>query len=287
MNQNQQNPKPKKPKPKRDNPSQVNPERPKPSTKKATSPKTNKPEPVEPVLESLEVIEVDLPQPPSQPIPKIQSQMIPFLPKPKFDIKTILILIMAVVILAMSLFNGCNGTKEPGKTIKIAGKSYEIIKHEIDTVFTEHPKTVTKAGKDIYHDTTIYVEIPQAIDTSAILKDYYAKKVKKDSLELPDSLGYVKVTDTIFKNDILARKWEAVVRKMTITDRMIVKEPNKNQLYIGMTAGFDRVKLINYVGPTMILKTKKDRLYSAGFGYSHDGRVSVQGGVYWKIKLKK
>lgn len=230
----------------------------------------------------------DDPSPVQEPIQKTStSPVIPFIPKPKFDIKTWLIIALGLIVLLMGLLNGCNDKPEPGKTVKIDGKKYDVIQHDIDTFIEEKTVTVTKKGKDIYHDTTIYVEVPQAVDTGAILRDYYAKKVKKDSLALPDSSGYVKVTDTLFKNDILTRNWEAVVLKKTIVEKMILREQARNQIYLGMTAGFNKTNLINYVGPTILLKTKKDRLYSAGFGYTGSGAVSLQGGVYWKIKLKK
>lgn len=260
-------------------------------------------EPVQPVIpvEPIQVVEEPAqsfePQPVEEPkeieLPAIAQEVQKNIEKgkviyKKFDIKTIAIVFLLAIILIMSMFNGCGSSnKDKGDIIKIDGKKYEVIKHEIDTFNQEVVKTVTKPGKDIYHDTTIYVPVPQEVDTEKILKDYYAKKVKKDTLYLPDSLGLVSVTDTLYKNDILARTWNASVIKQLVVDRMIVKEQAKNQIYIGMVLGVDRIKILDYVGPSIIVKTKKDRLYSAGFGYSHDGAVSVQGGVYWKIRLKK
>jgi hypothetical protein len=309
MNKDQQDPqKPKRIKSQKTKSNQSGQENPKPATKTAPKPKTEPVHVAEPIVEpNIEQSEkiadpiepVNLVEKPVFPSPgfesiyddpsiqKMPNLMIPFLPKPKIDIKTLLILGLSVALILMSLLNGCHDKKETGKIIKVCGKSYEVIKHDIDTIITEHETTVTKPGKDIYHDTTIYVPVPQFVDTSAILRDYYSKKVKKDSLTLPDSLGYVKVTDTLFQNDILARKWEAMVRKTTISEKLIVKDLPKNQVYVGLTTGFNKVNLVNYAGPTFLLKTKKDKLYSLGFGYSTAGSVSLQGGVYWKIKLKK
>jgi hypothetical protein len=45
--------------------------------------------------------------------------------------------------------------------------------------------------------------------------------------------------------------------------------------------------LVNFVGPTFLFKSKKDKVYSLGIGYSLQKQLSVQGGLYWKIGKKK
>lgn len=81
--------------------------------------------------------------------------------------------------------------------------------------------------------------------------------------------------------------WDAQVNKTTIKEQIIVKELPKNQVYIGLVGGFDKVNIVNFAGPSLILKTKTDKMYSIGVGYSGNKAVSIQGGIYWKIKLTK
>jgi hypothetical protein len=202
------------------------------------------------------------------------------------DFKTLLILALVVVVVLMKMFSG--KPTEKNDIIKIDGRKYEVLKREIDTEYVEHIKTVTKPGKDIVHDTTIYVPIPtyEPIDTEAILRNYYAKNIFKDTLKLDDSLGYISVTDTISQNKIFSRKWDSKIFERKITDKLIVKD-YRTQLYFGGIMGFDKVNVVNFAGPSMLLKTKKDNIYSLGIGYSNAKTVSVQGGIYWKIKLKK
>ena len=59
-----------------------------------------------------------------------------------------------------------------------------VITH-IDTVVQVKDTTIYKKGKDIRHDSIIYVEVPvdRKIDTAAILKDYFAKVVYRDTLK--------------------------------------------------------------------------------------------------------
>ena len=35
------------------------------------------------------------------------------------------------------------------------------------------------------------------------------------------------------------------------------------------------------------IKTKTDKIYNLGVGINNNKGISVQGGMYWKIKLKK
>jgi hypothetical protein len=184
-----------------------------------------------------------------------------------------------------------------GRTIRIDGKKYEVIKHEIDTVDIVKTKVVTKKGEDIYHETIVEKEviIPTIVDTAALLKDYYSKVLYKDVLVLPDSLGTVAVTDTISQNKILGRTFNASVKQRTIKETTIVKEPARNQVYYGLTGGFNKADVVSSIGAGLILKTKKDKIYQFTLGVDNrivDGTTGgispfIGFGTYWKIKVKK
>jgi hypothetical protein len=185
----------------------------------------------------------------------------------------------------------------PGKKVFIAGKAYEVIKHEIDTVDIVKTKIVTKKGEDIYHETIVEKEviIPTIIDTVALLKDYYSKVLYKDTLILPDSLGTVSVIDTISQNKILGRTFNANVKQRTIKETMIVKELPKTKVFYGLEGGFNKADFVSSVGAGVLINTKKDKIYQLGVGVNNqtidgtNGSFSpyIRGGVYWKIKFKK
>jgi hypothetical protein len=204
----------------------------------------------------------------------------------KLDLKTILIICLILVILLMRSCSG-GGDVDKNQTVKVNGKNYVLIKREVDTIYKEITQTVYRDGKTIYRDIPIYVNVPSDVDTNEILKDYYAKYTFKDTLKLTDSLGYIAITDTIFKNRILNRVWDSHVNKITIKETLYLKDPPKIQVFAGGVIGFDKVNIINFVGPSLLLKDKKDRMYSLGIGYSNAKTVSIQGGMYWKISLKK
>ena len=205
--------------------------------------------------------------------------------------------IALVLLIAIVVFQQCGGNKKgTGEIVKVDGKKYELIKHEIDTVEVVKTKVVTKKGEDIYHETIKEVIIPTIIDTQALLQDYFAKNIYKDTLQLPDSLGIVSLIDTITQNKILGRTFNASVKQRVIKETTIVKELPKTQVYYGFTGGFNKVDVVSSIGAGALIKTKKDKIYQLGIGVVNkvgsdgtNGALSpfINGGVYWKIKFKK
>ena len=210
------------------------------------------------------------------------------------NIKNIAIAVLVAIVL-LELWNP--GGVMPGKTIRIDGKKYEVIKHEIDTIDIVKTKVVTKKGQDIYHETIVEkeIKIPAVIDTMALLKDYYSKVLYKDVLVLPDSLGTVAVTDTISQNKILGRTFNASVKQRTIKETTIVKELPKTKVFYGFEGGFNKKDVVSHIGTGIIINTKSDKIYNLGIGVANrviDGTNGgltpyINAGVYWKIKLRK
>jgi len=205
------------------------------------------------------------------------------------------IAIVALILFVLLQWFNPGGVMPGGKTIRIEGKKYEVIKHDIDTFEVVKTKVVTKKGEDIYHETIKEVVIPTIIDTQALLKDFFAKNIYKDTLQLPDSLGTIAMIDTITQNKILGRTFNASVKQREIKETLIVKELPKTQVYYGLTGGFNKEDVISNVGAGLIIKTKKDKIYNLGIGVANrvtdgtNGTLSpyIGAGVYWKIKLKK
>lgn len=203
----------------------------------------------------------------------------------KLDLKTLLILGLIIVILFMRMCDG-DSTETNNKIINVGGKKYEVIKHTTDTIIVPVKQTVYKEGKTIYVEKPIYVNVPPKVDTSLILKDYFAKYTYKDTLKLKDSLGYITVTDTITKNRILNRTFNANVNKFIVKDSIFIKDLPRNEFFLGGTAGFDRANIVNFFGPNLVFKNKEDKMFSLGIGYGLNKQISVLGGMYWNISKK-
>jgi hypothetical protein len=214
----------------------------------------------------------------------------------KIDVKTIVLIILACIV-AYYYFND-NGGETPGDIVSVNGKKYELLSHKVDTFVVDHYKTKIVKGDDIYHETVVEknVEVPvlTKVDTLTILRDFYKKVVYKDSLKLDNDLGMISITDTIYKNKILGRKWNAYLKERTVKETTIVKELPKNQVYWGFNGGFNKEDVVSNVSAGLILKTKKDKLVQLNVGIANSNTPTgnkmspyVGVGMYWKIKLKK
>ena len=194
------------------------------------------------------------------------------------NIKNIALLLLIIVVVLQQC--GENKTKT-GEIVKVDGKKYELLKHEIDTIEVVKTKVVTKKGEDIYHETIVEkeVRVPVNVDTNAILKEYYTKVLYKDVLVLPDSLGTVAVTDTISQNKILGRTFNANVKQRTIKETTIVKELPKNKLFYGIEGGFNKADVVSHIGMGILLNTKKDKIYNLGIGVANRVVDGTNGGL--------
>jgi hypothetical protein len=178
---------------------------------------------------------------------------------------------------------------------------------------TSSPHTCeTKTTRDtvwVHKDSTIYSK-PQVIKTVTVpidrwSKEYlpdtnYAKLVKQyqdivvtylssnllqDSIKI-DSIGYIKIIDTISQNIIKGRstsyKFKYPIIKETIT---ILPEPKK-QVYVGVGLAGNRYNFIDEVSLGLLYKDRRDRIFGASIMASPSG---IEYGVqsFWKIKLKK
>jgi hypothetical protein len=199
--------------------------------------------------------------------------------------------ILIIGLVAFIVFKQCSSEDKSIETIKIDGKKYELLKQKIDTIFIDRTKVKYVKGNDIYHETIVEkekrIEVPVYTkgDTVRIVQSYNQKVLYKDKLVLDNDLGMIELTDTLYQNKILGRKWNAMIKERTITDTKIVKELPKNQVYVGVTGIVGNSSAL--IGPQLTLKTKKDNLYGANLLIDGNGNKYFGVSVGWKIKLKK
>ena len=118
-----------------------------------------------------------------------------------------------------------------------------------------------------------------------IVKLHLAKNIQKDSVQI-DSIGFVKVTDTVQNNIVQNRKWEYNI-KYPIIKETIIEPPKKiNQLYIGGGLQGNQYNIINSINGGILYKNKKDQLYGLSIGVNTNGQVVYGLSSYWKIKFK-
>jgi len=161
-----------------------------------------------------------------------------------------------------------------------------------DVVTVTKTDTVWVKGKDsIVYKPGIIKIIPgdtvyKDVDTVAILKDYFSKVVYNDTIKI-DTFGYVLVKDTITQNRVSNRtsvlNYKFPVVTNTITNTITL--PPKTQLYVGFDIVGASTQPINYFGPSVLLKTKKDQMYTGGVGVTPGG-WGGKFGMLWKVKIK-
>ena len=221
----------------------------------------------------------------------------------KFDLKTIMIMILCVVL----LFRSCGGGEEEEKEIiNVDGKDYELLEQKTDTIYVEKEVKVTKyVPKYITKEVIKEVQIPANVDSLAIIKDYFSKVTVTDTLnldydfpkEVTDSLGnkpastlgYGILTDIISQNRIESREIDWFFKIPTVYNTTIVKELPKLEFYYGFGLGMDQTNgLGNFTG-NLLVKTKKMNIYGLNIGMSNQlGQYKpfVGGSMYWKIGKK-
>jgi hypothetical protein len=190
----------------------------------------------------------------------------------KIGIPTLIIGVLFTVVNIMRMCEGPATTLEKPTVVTKTDTTY-IHKIIHDTIYTP----------PITHYIYVPQQVPAKVDTQAILKDYFTKKVYEDTIKI-DSIGYVVVKDTLFKNQILTRETKGTYSYPVITKTTTITLPPvyRNQLYVGLQLNGPVVGL----GPQLILKTKGDKLFQLGASLSPSG-INYNLGLGWKIKLRK
>ena len=203
-----------------------------------------------------------------------------------FDIKTILIILLSLIIAFLTLFK-----KAPDQII-VSPKDKIIVKTKTDTVYKTKTITKTIKGNDIYHEKIVEVkkEIPIYIDTNKVITSFYDVNLYKDTINFDDNNSIVLI-DEISQNKIKNRTWTTHFTDKIVTNTVTIREPNRNQLYFGVMSGIERKTTyqIPFVSVGLVLKTKKDKMVNLNVGVSNNNTNLVpfiSAGLFWKIKLK-
>jgi hypothetical protein len=135
---------------------------------------------------------------------------------------------------------------------------------EIDTIYKYDTFKITKKGKDIPYKVldTAYL-IDEVHDTTFILKDYAEVKAYSDTI-FKDSNRFV-INDTISRNKIQSRGFEALLAEKTIIRNNYIFTKEKGALYIGGFTSYDRRDGKLGLGLGLNYKTPKKDIFSLGY----------------------
>lgn len=164
--------------------------------------------------------------------------------------------------------------------------SKETVYSKTDTIYKVTNDTITRNVRVV---SVKYIPVKDTMFTSVDTcnKEYNRQTVYRDTITL-DSIGDIKIVDTVFQNRLGIRtifkdyKIPLVTKTITIIE---AQQPNR-QLYIGGNLFGDK-RSLQMITPGVMYKDRKDRVYQANVGVNFDGTLTYGLGTYWKINFKK
>jgi hypothetical protein len=194
------------------------------------------------------------------------------------------ILAAIIVILLMVLSfekSGCNSPQIKADTVTLHDTTWQI-----------HDSLIIKKLKikEVIHDTvspeyiadTNYPKLKAQYD--ALVVSYLAKNIYADTVKL-DTLGYVAVADTVYKNEIHNRSYRYSYKIPTVTVTNIITKyaPAKGALFMGggITGNKNGVELLQ---GGFLYKSKKEKVFGLNLGINGNNQIVYGVQSYWKIK---
>ena len=193
------------------------------------------------------------------------------------DIRNLIILVLIVVILLLRQCSGDGGNITPSEPTIVTK-----VETKYDTITIDKKVYVPKwKTKIVTQVDSILVNTP--IDTLEVLKDYYAKNVFVDKIKL-DSLGFVTITDTIWKNTLFNRlvESELIIPTTTVTQTEYI---NPREFYVGFGLN-GTTKQFNYVGGSILYRTRKKQAFGLGIGLNDQFQPIISTQFLWKLGKK-
>ena len=193
------------------------------------------------------------------------------------DIRNLIILVLIVVILLLRQCSGDGGEITPSEPTIVTK-----VETKYDTITIDKKVYVPKwKTKIVTQVDSILVNTP--IDTLEVLKDYYAKNVFVDKIEL-DSLGFVTITDTIWKNTLFNRlvESEIIIPTTTVTQTEYI---NPREFYVGFGLN-GTSKQFNYIGGSVLYRTRKKQAFGLGIGLNDQFEPIISTQFLWKLGKK-
>ncbi len=196
------------------------------------------------------------------------------------NILSIAILILAVIIV-LQRRNSSPDIIEKSIIIR------DTIWQKKDSVIYTSPKVVQTIPLKIISEK--YLPDPNydklVLQYQELVKLHLAKNIQKDSVQI-DSIGFVRVTDTVQNNIVQNRKWEYNIKYPIIKETVIQPPKKVNQLYIGGGLQGNQYNIINSINGGILYKNKKDQIYGLSVGINTNGQAVYGVSSYWKIKFK-
>ena len=129
---------------------------------------------------------------------------------------------------------------------------------------------------------------PTALDTIAILQQYYPKNVHKETITFEDGAGTIQIIDSISHNRLVHREWLADVKPRVRQTIVEVYRPKEVQWYMGPHITTNFTQPVQSFGLSIVRKDLSDNLLQLQIGGNvHEGtmRPNAYFGIGVLLKL--
>ena len=201
----------------------------------------------------------------------------------QFITKNLLTLMVGALLLIVIL-QQCKGTPEieaptvVRDTVLVVKESLTVTKPQLVETIESHDSIIMKE----YVPDTNYAKL--VAQYQEVVNQLLAKNIMQDSVAI-DSVGYVKITDTVQKNLVIGRSTKVNIRYPIIRETITLPAKKTNQLYVGGAILGDPAP--NAIMASALLKTRNEKLFGGSLSINTYGNMQYGIHSYWKIKLKK
>ena len=201
----------------------------------------------------------------------------------QFITKNLLTLMVGALLLIVIL-QQCKGTPEieaptvVRDTVLVVKESLTVTKPQLVETIESHDSIIMKE----YVPDTNYAKL--VAQYQEVVNQLLAKNIMQDSVAI-DSVGYVKITDTVQKNLVIGRSVQTKISYPIIRETITLPAKKTNQLYVG--GAILASPAPNAIMGSALLKTRNDFLFGGSLSINTYGDLQYGVHSYWKIKLKK
>jgi len=191
---------------------------------------------------------------------------------------------MVGALLLIVILQQCKSTPEieaptvVRDTVLVVKESLTVTKPQLVETIESHDSIIMKE----YVPDTNYAKL--VAQYQEVVNQLLAKNIMQDSVAV-DSVGYVKIIDTVQKNLIIGRSVKTKISYPIIRETVTIPQKKVTQLYVG--GAILGTSAPNTIMGSALLKTRNDFLFGGSLSINTYG--DMQYGIHslWKIKFKK
>lgn len=148
-------------------------------------------------------------------------------------------------------------------------------------IYPGKPRIITPANSP-NSTASDYVSV---IDTAGIISDYFATVDYDTTYAFPEA--DIRVQNTLSGNRLLVQKLRPTFHTKEITTTITQAEKKRNQFYLGIDAFGGPTDPLYGAGASLMLKTKKDRVYEIGPVIFKNQPVMLRAGIKFLLSFRK